>query len=130
MRKIETAMTTALRARRAWRDGNTAVELDARQDGKPLAIVRLFGHHIATVGYRVNDDAGNPHTVENITVCLAGWNTTTTRSRLSAIVREFGDCGPNGLGVFSRDDCPSLNDANGSREIDSNGWHAVALKKG
>jgi hypothetical protein len=139
MRKCETQLVDALRARRAWHGQNTAVTIDTRQDGKPLALVTLHGNHIATVGYTQATDTfdGRPYPVVlNISVCLAGWNSVTTRSRLSAIVRAFANVGPHGLGVGSRNGHrgdprsgqPSLHDANGKRDIDATGWHDVALR--
>lgn len=139
MRKIEIAMCAAIRARRDWVSGNTAVELRTRQDGKPLAEIALYRNHIATVGYieLMGAAAGPAYHVVSLTVSLAGWNTATTRSRLSAIIREFVVCGPSGLGVSTRggsrdgrDGQASLHDANGKRDIDDRGWHVVALHKG
>lgn len=137
MRKIEQAMVCALQARVNWRDGNTAVILDARQDGKPLARVELHGNHIATIGYveLMGAAAGPSYMVQNLSVSLAGWNTVMTRSRLSAIIRAFAAVGPHGLGVSTRggsrggrDGVPFLHDAQGERMMSDAGWHGVELR--
>jgi hypothetical protein len=95
MRKIEKAMLRALIKRERWASGNTRVELDMRQDGKPLALVFLHGNHIATVGYRYNGDTPK---IVSLTCTLAGWNTPTTRSRINALTHLTGQpdkCGVN-----------------------------------
>lgn len=129
MRKIESLMLAAIEARKAWHNGNTAVSPCTRQDGKPLAEVFLHGNHIATIGYDRADGY-----VKNISVTLAGWNTVTTRNRLSAIIRAYAANGPHGLGISTRggsrggrDGQAALHDATGKRDIDNNEWINVGL---
>ena len=73
MRKIEKQMVAAVAAKQNWMSGNTAV----LWDGDALQI-RLYGNEIA-----------RGRVVENrvciLAVNLCGWNTATTRSRLSAL---------------------------------------------
>lgn len=131
MRKIEQAMVRALQARVNWRERNTAVELDKRQDGKPLALVYLHGNHIATIGYESASDPfdGRPYpVVANVSICLAGWNTVTTRSRLSAIICAFAAVGPHGLGVSTCRGQPRLHDSREIRDIGETTWHGVELR--
>ena len=71
MRKIEAQMINAIRNRRDWKSGNTSV--DVTDHG---AIVRLHGHKIAQVDYD-----------NNVTwITDAGWQTTTTKSRINAVL--------------------------------------------
>jgi hypothetical protein len=133
-RKIENAMVGAIVRREKWSGGNTIVEPERRQDGKPLARVLLHGNHIATIGYT---DAEVPY---NVSVCLCGWNTPTTRSRLSAIIQalatpydkitngeQFRARYPSGLGVSSRGGVIRIHDACGETAITETGWHSVIL---
>ena len=83
MRKIEQRMVAAVRDRRAWHADNTQVR--AFDDGR--VEVYLHGHHIATV------------TTNGMSFTLAGWNTNTTRSRVNALLREFG---PGDSGVTTK----------------------------
>jgi hypothetical protein len=89
MRVIEKQMIEAIKDRRPWKSGNTEVSLCRREDDKPLARVYLHGNHIATVGYASDQPAGD-FEVTNLSVSLAGWNTPTTRSRLTALCQAFG----------------------------------------
>lgn len=74
MRKIESQMLAALRARKKhWASGNTQV--NCASDGN--WDVTLHGNCIA---YGLPDDS--------MYVSLAGWPTPTTRSRVSAILRD------------------------------------------
>ena len=133
-RKIEDAMIQAIVSRKKWSGGNTVVEPERRQDGKPLARVLLHGNHIATIGY---SDAEVPR---NVSICLCGWNTPTTRSRLSAIIRALADPYdfategakfraryPSGLGVSSRGGVIRIHDASGETAISETGWRSVIL---
>lgn len=74
---------------------------------------------------RVSSRYGAPMGRGRWEVTLAGWNTVTTRSRLSAIVRHVSRLGPDGLGVSSRKGQPYLHDYAGKRPIDCWGWHLV-----
>ena len=76
MRKIEAAMVNAVNNGRDWRSGNTSV--DVTDHG---ITVRLHGNKIA----EVDREAG---------ICWitdAGWQTTTTKSRLNALLRGCVD---------------------------------------
>lgn len=72
MRKIEANMVNAINNGRTWHSSNTSV--DVTDHG---ITVRLHGHKIA----QIDHEAG---------ICWvtdAGWQTTTTKSRLNAILR-------------------------------------------
>ena len=78
MRKIEAQMINAIRNRRDWRSGNTSV--DNTDHG---VIIRLHGNKIARVDYD-----------NNVTwITDAGWQTTTTKSRLNAILAGINQRG-------------------------------------
>lgn len=71
MRKIESAMVNAVRNGRDWRSGNTSV--DVTDHG---VVVRLHGNKIAQLD-----------TEDRILwITDAGWQTTTTKSRLNALL--------------------------------------------
>ena len=92
MRKIEQAMTDAVKHRRYWHAHNTQVIPELRQDGKPLACVLLNDIHFATAGYRtasVDDPVSRWYTVESLSVSLAGWNTPMMRSRIRALLSLY-----------------------------------------
>ena len=72
MRKIEREMITAVANGRDFRSGNTAV--DVTDHG---IVVRLHGNKIAQL------DQGM------MFITSAGWMTTTTKSRLNALLRQF-----------------------------------------
>ena len=76
MRKIETAMNNAIQGDTNWSQANTSV---THENG--TAFVYLHGNKIAEV-----DDV-------SVTVFDGGWQTTTTKSRLNAILSEFGSVG-------------------------------------
>lgn len=69
MKQIEKAMINAIRERKNWRNSNTAV--DVAFGG---IIVTLHGNNI----FAIHPDGKKEFT-------LAGWNTSTTRSRLRAL---------------------------------------------
>ena len=83
MRKIEEQMNAAIRDNRNWSKGNTMVTTD-----EDVSKVFLHGNHIATV-----DD-------DSITLYDGGWQSVTTKSRLNAILDEFG---MDGERVFQKD---------------------------
>lgn len=89
MRKIEQAMIAAIRAGRNWQSSNTMVRtVHATTSGAtPDAHIFLHGHLIAK--YCTADG--------DLYICLCGWNTPTTRSRLTALCREFTKA--NGVGT-------------------------------
>lgn len=113
MLKIERQMLAAIKSGKNWKSRNTEV----RHNECPMTWqthVYLHGSLIAKLS-----PAGKWE------ISLAGWNTVTTRSRLSAIVREFSRLGPNGLGVGTKQGDATLYDHRGATPIDSNGWHKV-----
>ena len=72
MRKIESAMVAAVNAGRDWHSGNTSV--DVTDHG---IVVRLHGNKIA----RLDREA------QVLWVTDAGWQTSTTKSRLNALLQ-------------------------------------------
>ena len=84
MRKIETQMNAAIKGNANWKLKNTTV---TTTDG--VSEVRLHGNLIAKVG----DDF--------VIVFDGGWQSTTTKSRLNAIINEF--CNAFTDGVFQKD---------------------------
>ena len=78
MRKIESQMNNAISNNQNWQSGNTAVTFDSEKNESK---VYLHGNHIADVG----DDY--------IRLFDGGWQSTTTKSRLNAILSEHGDVG-------------------------------------
>jgi hypothetical protein len=73
MRKIERQMNAAITAKVDWKSGNTEVEFI---DG--VSFVFLHGNKIAEVGDNF------------LRLFDGGWQTTTTKSRLNAILQEHG----------------------------------------
>ena len=84
MRKIETQMNTAIKEGKCWKSGNTQV-LTLAGDSTVL----LHGNKIAEVG----DDF--------VRIFDGGWQSTTTKSRLNALINEF--CNAMTDGVFQKD---------------------------
>ena len=76
MRKIEASMNAAVQSGTDFRLANTSV---SHHEG--VAIVRLHGNKIAEIG----DDF--------MTLFDGGWQTTTTKSRLNALMAELGHDG-------------------------------------
>lgn len=76
MRKIEAKMVQAVLNGRDWKSGNTSV--DVTDHGRTI---RLHGHKIAQV------DTEN----RILWVTDAGWQTTTTKSRLNALLAGVTD---------------------------------------
>ena len=74
MRKIESEMIQAIRSRRDWRSANTSV--DVTDHG---VIVRLHNNKIAQL------------TDNSLYICDCGWQSSTTKSRLNSILREFAN---------------------------------------
>jgi hypothetical protein len=83
MRKIESNMNAAIKANKNWSNANTTV---TTADG--VSEVRLHGNLIAKVG----DDF--------VTIFDGGYQSTTTKSRLNAIINEF--CNAFTDGVFQK----------------------------
>ena len=73
MRKIESQMNAAVRAGKSFSKANTTVAMDG-----DVAKVYLHGNLIATVG------------CDALTLYDGGWQTNTTKSRLNALLEEFG----------------------------------------
>ena len=71
MRKIEALMIQAVKSHKAWKSGNTEVTLSAK-DGLPH--VYLHGNLIASV------------TNNGLIISDCGYQTTTTKSRLNALL--------------------------------------------
>ena len=114
MRKIESLMIQAVQNGRDWKSGNTSVH-----NSDHGIIVRLHGNKIAQV------DTEN----QILWVTDAGWQTTTTKSRLNALLSGVAD----GRGyIFQKDFIWYLErglDATESEtvEMDRNQSYAVAL---
>ena len=86
MRKIETQMIAAVHGNKNWSSGNTQV---VTNDG--VSTVYLHGNKIAEVG----DDF--------LKLFDGGWQTTTTKSRLNALLSEFGyTCGTKQEFIFQK----------------------------
>ena len=83
MRKIESQMNSAIRARRNWTSGNTSVVIDDQN----AALVYLHGNFIAKISDRF------------VRLFDGGWQSVTTKSRLNALLDEFH----YGSRVFQRD---------------------------
>lgn len=75
MRKIEREMNQAIAQGRDWSKANTSVHFNSEEG---VAIVRLHGNKIAEIGEGF------------ITLFDGGWQTTTTKSRLNAILDANG----------------------------------------
>ena len=87
MRKIEQQMIAAIKGNTDWKSANT--EVISQQDG--VSYVYLHGNLIAEVG----DDF--------LKLFDGGWQTTTTKSRLNALLSEFGyTCGTKREYVFQK----------------------------
>ena len=78
MRKIETQMNAAIANNVNWQSGNTSVHFEEETG---ISVVRLHGNKIAEVGDTF------------IRLFDGGWQSTTTKSRLNAILAEHGDDG-------------------------------------
>jgi len=78
MRKIETQMCAAIHNNQNWSNANTTVHFNEEEN---LSIVRLYGNKIAEVGDTF------------IRLFDGGYQSTTTKSRLNAILSEHGDDG-------------------------------------
>ena len=88
MRKIEQQMIAAINNNQDWQSANTSVHFNEENN---VSIVRLHGHKIAEVG----DDY--------LTLFDAGYQTKTTKSRLNAILGEFGyTCGTKREYIFQK----------------------------
>ncbi len=86
MRKIEQQMNDAVANNKNWQSANTSVHFN-EENG--VSIVRLHGNKIAEIG----DDY--------LQIFDGGWQTTTTKSRLNALIDRF--CNAVTDGVFQKD---------------------------
>lgn len=78
MRKIESQMLLAIENRKDWNCDNTRVDVTYFAHGDRIIdriSVYLHNNKIAQI------------TPDSVTVCDCGWQTTTTKSRLNAILR-------------------------------------------
>ena len=88
MRKIETQMIDAINNNQDWQSANTCVHYDPSSGASR---VYLHGNKIAEVGDNY------------LTLFDAGYQTQTTKSRLNAILGEFGyTCGTKREYVFQK----------------------------
>ena len=88
MRKIEKQMCQAIQSNINWQSANTSVHFDPETG---ISVVRLHGNKIAEVG----DDY--------LTLFDGDHQTKTTKSRLNAILGEFGyTCGTQREYVFQK----------------------------
>ena len=85
MRKIETQMNAALANSKDWQSGNTSVSFNEENN---TSVVRLHGNKIAVLGE------------DFLEIFDGGWQTTTTKSRLNAIINRF--CNAATDGVYQR----------------------------
>lgn len=112
MRKIEREMLAAIRGGKNWKSGNTQVMANHYTGSEYVACdVMLHGNHIATVT-----------DLEVVSINLCGWNTPTTRSRLTSICHEFI---PGCYGVGTRDGQAELRYTDKVLNIYSRSWYLV-----
>ena len=108
MRKIEALMIQAVKNGRDWKSGNTSV--DVTDHG---IIIRLHGNKIAQVD----------HDAQVIWVTDAGWQTTTTKSRLNALLSGVAGRGS----IYQKDFFWYLERGGDAIEMDRNDSYAVSL---
>ena len=114
MRKIEQQMNDAVANNKNWQSANTSVHFN-EENG--VSIVRLHGNKIAEIG----DDY--------LQIFDGGWQTTTTKSRLNALIDRF--CNAVTDGVFQKDFQWYIRDNNVTRDFDNGyifAWF-IMLKK-
>ena len=104
MRKIEQQMNDAVANNKNWQSANTSVHFN-EESGE--SIVRLHGNKIAVIG----DDF--------LQIFDGGWQTTTTKSRLNALIERF--CNAVTDGVFQKDYVWYVRDNKVTKEF-SNGY--------
>lgn len=91
MRKIEQQMIAAIKGNTDWKSANTEVIHTCDNVNSPVSHVYLHGNKIAEVG----DDF--------LKLFDGGWQTTTTKSRLNALLSEFGyTCGTKQEFIFQK----------------------------
>lgn len=121
MRLIEKKMVEALKEGRSFKSGNTKVSAPSIQFLGAVGPVEersvyLFGNKIATIS---SDQEG----FRMLTICMCGWPSVTTRSRLNAIANSFAG---NFAGVYQKRGSQLLQGSN--REIDSGASHTFSLE--
>jgi len=102
MRKIEQQMNDAVANNKNWQSANTSVHFN-EENG--VSIVRLHGNKIAEIG----DDY--------LQIFDGGWQTTTTKSRLNALIDRF--CNAVTDGVFQKDFQWYIRDNKVTRDFDN-----------
>ena len=100
MRKIESQMIAAINSSKNWQSANTSVHFNEESN---TSIVRLHGNKIAEV------------TDDSMTIFDGGWQTTTTKSRLNALINEF--CNAVTDGVFQKNYQWFVTDNNVTKEF-------------
>ena len=91
MRKLETNMNNAIRAKKNFSSSNTTVKTTSFFDNDVYceeSEVFLHGNHIATYN----------HVTKELSLFDGGWQSNTTKSRLNALCYEFA----TGFGVFQK----------------------------
>ena len=91
MRKLETNMNNAIRAKKNFSSSNTTVKTTSFFDNDIYceeSEVFLHGNHIATYN----------HVTKELALFDGGWQTVTTKSRLNALCYEFA----TGFSVFQK----------------------------
>ena len=114
MRKIEQQMNAALANSKNWQSGNTSVHFNEENN---TSVVRLHGNKIAVLG----DDF--------LEIFDGGWQTTTTKSRLNAIINEF--CNGVTDGVFQKNYQWFIRDNNVTRDFENGyifAWYVCCPK--
>ena len=97
-------MIAAINASKNWQSANTSVHFNEESN---TSIVRLHGNKIAEV------------TDDSMTIFDGGWQTTTTKSRLNALINEF--CNAVTDGVFQKNYQWFVTDNNVTKEF-TNGY--------
>ena len=97
-------MIAAINSSKNWQSANTSVHFNEESN---TSIVRLHGNKIAEV------------TDDSMTIFDGGWQTTTTKSRLNALINEF--CNAVTDGVFQKNYQWFVTDNNVTKEF-TNGY--------
>ena len=118
MRKLETNMNNAIRAKKNFSSSNTTVQTFTFFNSKDVyceeSKVFLHGNHIANVF----DDVVNGDVKKVVQLFDGGWQTVTTKSRLNALLDEFA----TGFSVFQKNWDWFVSDFQGKNIVDfSNG---------
>ena len=97
-------MIAAINSSKNWQSANTSVHFNEESN---TSIVRLHGNKIAEV------------TDDSMTIFDGGWQSTTTKSRLNALINEF--CNAVTDGVFQKNYQWFVTDNNVTKEF-TNGY--------